>query len=68
MILPLLKCKCIKDTTVEGIKVGEEYWYESYGNVYCIKYKETLTTYETLVGNRDWFYDHFVPVRQGVKR
>lgn len=66
MVLPLLKCKCIKDTTVEGIKVGEIYWYEVQGNVYCIKYNETLTTYETLVGNRDWFCDYFAPVREDV--
>ena len=29
---------------------------------YCIKYNETPTTYETLYGNREWFYEHFIRV------
>lgn len=62
MVGTLLKCKCIKDTTVEGIEVGKIYNFDSVGNTYCIKYNETPTTYETLYGNRDWFYEHFIRV------
>lgn len=53
------KCRCIKDTTVDGIKVGEIYTFEMIGDTYCIKYNETPTTYETLYGTRDWFYEYF---------
>ena len=55
-----LKCRCIKNTTVEGIEVDKTYKFDSIGDVYCIKYNETSTTYETLYGNREWFYEHFI--------
>ena len=58
----LLRCKCVKDTTVEGIEVNKTYKFDSVGDTYYIKYNETPTTYETLYGNREWFYEHFIRV------
>lgn len=59
---PTLTCKCIKDTTISGIKIGKTYKYDTIGTVYCIIYNETATTYKTLYGTKEWFYEHFVKI------
>lgn len=60
-----LKVKCILDTTIQGIHVGEIYNVEhetdrQYGIDYKIIYNETETTFESVVGNKDWFNKHFM--------
>lgn len=54
-----LKAKCILDTTIEGIHVEETYNVE-HGIDYKIIYNETETTFESVVGNKDWFNKHFM--------
>lgn len=54
--------RCIKDTTIHGITVGEVYQVEH--NVdWKIIYNETEKMFESVVGNKDWFYEHFLPIR-----
>ena len=54
--------ECIKDTTIHGIEVGNKYHIE-YGVDFKVIYNETKTTFESVVGNKDWFYKHFKPIR-----
>lgn len=54
--------KCVKDTTIQGIKVGDTYCIEHEIDFKVI-YNETETTFEPVFGNKDWFYEHFEPVR-----
>ena len=42
-----MKCKCIENTTIDGIDVGSEYKYNIVnGTVYEIIYNETNKTFE----------------------
>lgn len=54
--------ECIQDTTIDGITVGYTYEVE-YQTDYKVKYNQTKTTFELVVGNHDWFYEHFKPLR-----
>lgn len=60
--MEMFLAKCILDTTIDGISVGSIYRTE-YSVNYKIIYNETKTTYESVIGSRDWFYEHFKPVR-----
>ena len=54
--------KCISDTTIKDLKVGEIYKVE-HTTVFRIIYNETDKTFESVIGNREWFYEHFKPLR-----
>lgn len=54
--------KCIADTTIQDINVGKVYCIE-YDLDYKVIYNETKKTYEPVVGNKEWFYGHFKPLR-----
>ena len=53
--------ECIADTTIQDIEVGQRYCVEHEID-YKIIYNETKTTFESVVGNMDWFYSHFKPL------
>ena len=54
--------KCISDTTIKDVKVDEIYKVE-YTTDFKIIYNETDKTFESVVGNKEWFYEHFEPLR-----
>ena len=54
--------KCIANTTVQGINVGKVYCVEHDLN-YKIIYNETKKNFESALGNKEWFYEHFEPLR-----
>ena len=54
--------KCISDTTIKDLKVDEIYKVE-YTTDFKIIYNETDKTFESAVGNKEWFYEHFKPLR-----
>ena len=55
-----MKCKCIENTTIDGIDVGSEYKYNIVnGTVYEIIYNETNKSFEKIYGNEKWFNIHF---------
>lgn len=54
-----MKCKCIANTTIQGINVGEEYQYNIVNGAYEIIYNETEKTFERVYGNVEWFNHYF---------
>ena len=54
--------KCISDTTIKDLKVDEIYKVE-YTTDFKIIYNETDKTFESVFGNKEWFYKHFKPLR-----
>lgn len=54
--------KCISDTTIKDVKVDEIYKVE-YTTDFKIIYNETDKTFESVFGNKEWFYEHFEPLR-----
>lgn len=53
---------CISDTTIRDLNVGEIYKVE-YTIDFKIIYNETDKTFESAIGNKEWFYEHFKPIR-----
>lgn len=54
--------KCITDTTIQDIKVGNKYKIE-HDLDYKVIYNETKKTFESVFGNKEWFYKHFEILR-----
>lgn len=54
--------KCIADTTVEGINVGDIYEFHTIGDTYSVHYNETDTTFENCYGTKEWFNKHFTVI------
>lgn len=54
--------ECVKETTIQDIKIGSVYCVEHELD-YKVLYNETKKTFESVVGNKDWFYEHFSPIR-----
>ena len=54
--------KCIANTTVQGIDVGKVYCVE-HDLDYKVIYNETKKNFESALGNKEWFYEHFEPLR-----
>lgn len=56
----LSKCKCIKNTSVDKIIVGNVYkFYKKDFDVVSIIYDEDDKTFQELYGNVEWFYEYF---------
>lgn len=53
------KCKCIKDTTIDKIVVGNYYRYTIENDVFKIMYDVEDKTFQTVYGNKEWFKEHF---------
>lgn len=57
-------CKCIKDTTIKNIIVGNVYKiYKKDFDTYGLIYNETDTTFQEIFGNTKWFLEHFIKVK-----
>lgn len=54
--------KCIANTTIQGINVGKVYCVE-HDLDYKVIYNETKKNFESALGNKEWFYKHFEPLR-----
>lgn len=54
--------RCIQDTTIPRISVGEVYQVE-HDTDWKIIYHKTDKTYKSVIGNKEWFYEHFLPIR-----
>lgn len=52
-------CKCIANTTIDGININGIYEFYTIGNTYSIHYNETDTTFEQCCGTKEWFNKHF---------
>ena len=58
------KCKCIKDTTIKDIVVGNNYkYYKKDLNVYGVIYNETDKTFEEAYGTAQWFIEYFKVIK-----
>ena len=53
------RCKCIKDTTVEGVKVGGTYKFRDNAAQKEVWINETDSTYEQLFCTVEYFNEHF---------
>ena len=53
------RCKCIKDTTVEGVKVGGTYKFRDNAAQKEVWINETDSTYEPLFCTVEYFNEHF---------
>ena len=53
------RCKCIKDTTIDKIVVGNSYRYDKENNAFKVMYDETDKTFQVVYGNKEWFEEHF---------
>lgn len=53
------KCKCIKDTTIDKIVVGNFYKFGTENCTFKIMYDVTDKTFQVIHGNKEWFEEHF---------
>lgn len=60
---PTRRCKCIKDTTIEGMKIGSIYKFRDNAAQKEIWINETDTTYEPLFCTIEYFNEHFKEVK-----
>lgn len=60
---PIKRCKCIKDTTVEGVKVGDIYKFRDNSTQKEVWINETDTTYQPLFCTIEYFKEHFEVVQ-----
>lgn len=56
------KCKCIKDTTIDKICIGNYYKYGTENGAFKIMYDVEDTTFQVAYGNKEWFEEHFETV------
>ena len=61
---PIKRCKCIKDTSVNGVVVGGIYKYRDCGHEKIVWTNETAISYEPLFCNNDYFKEYFSEVEQ----
>lgn len=60
---PTRRCKCIKDTTIEDVKIGSTYKFRDNATQKEIWINETDTTYEPLFCTTEYFNEHFEEVK-----